>query len=84
MTAAQWIHAMPDRFFKRIMKSGNYALERRLWARFQDEINQGILPKDDPMKPLYDLLDLYCRSALGSLNPDISAMGYANFYVSEL
>lgn len=36
------------------------------------------------MKPLYDLLDLYCRSALGSLNPDISAFGYSNFYISEL
>lgn len=40
--------------------------------------------KDDPMIDVINFLNLYARSALGSVNEDLSAMGYANFYVSEL
>ena len=29
-------------------------------------------------------MELYCRSALGALPDDLSAMGFANFYVSEI
>lgn len=36
------------------------------------------------MSDVIDFLNLYSRSALGSVNEDISAMGYANFYLSEL
>lgn len=57
---------MPERFHKRISGPGLYAKERRLWARFQEEISKGILKQDDPMSDVIDFLDLYCRSALGT------------------
>lgn len=36
------------------------------------------------MIDVIQFLDLYSRSALGSTTEDISALGYSNFYVSEL
>lgn len=39
---------------------------------------------DTRMDDVLGLMDLYCRSALGSETQSISAMAFANFYISEL
>lgn len=57
---------MPQNFYDRISRSGLFAKEKRLWARFQEEIEKGILNKEDPMSDVVTFLNLYSRSALGS------------------
>lgn len=41
---------MPAYFHQRITKPGLFARERRLWARFQKDIKDGVIDKDEPMK----------------------------------
>jgi hypothetical protein len=36
------------------------------------------------MKEFIEFLDLYCRSALGTTTDNVSALGFSNFYLSEL
>lgn len=39
---------------------------------------------DKRMDDVLELLDIYCRSALGFETPGVSAMVFANFYISEI
>jgi hypothetical protein len=39
---------------------------------------------DDPMADVLGLLDLYCRSALGTTSDQVSAVAFGNFYISEI
>lgn len=75
---------MPETFRQRVLKPGPFAKERRLWARFQEEVASGKLNKTDPMRDVLDFLELYCRSALGADTDQLSAMGFSNFYTSEV
>ena len=84
ITAAQWVRGMPQAFRQRVHKKGPFAREKRLWVRFQQEIASGLLKKDDPMRDVLDFLELYSRSALGADTDKLSAMGFANFYTSQI
>jgi hypothetical protein len=43
-----------------------------------------VIDRNDPMKEFIEFLDLYCRSALGTTTDNVSALGFSNFYLSEL
>jgi NAD(P)-binding Rossmann-like domain len=60
------------------IKDGQKALEGWLHA--------GLVEKVDPvgMKDIVDFLNLYCRSALGTTSESVSAVAFANFYISEI
>lgn len=76
MTAAQWIGKMPAAAAGREDASG-----KEVYERFQKD---SALDRAEPMKDVLDLLDLYCRSALGSTTSEVSAAVFANFYISEI
>lgn len=76
---AEWIRNMPD-----ISRGRKDKTSKKLLARFDEEIANGRLNKDDPMIDVIELMDLYCRSALGDTSEKISAMAFANFYISEI
>ena len=76
LTAAQWIRQMPQ-----ILSKMEDKKSRQLFARLQND------PKvngQDPMIAVLDLIDLYCRSALGMPAANVSALAFADFYISEL
>ncbi len=79
MSAAQWIRSMPEKISHR-----NNAVAKRIYAQFQAEIANATLNESDPMIDVIELMDLYCRSALGGNSDKISAMAFANFYISEI
>jgi hypothetical protein len=57
---------------------------KEAYERYEAELKAGTLDAKDPMKDVIGLLDLYCRSALGSEAEDVSAVAFANFYSSEI
>ena len=52
--------------------------------RFNAELQAGKLEGKSGMDSVVGLMDLYCRSALGALTQNVSAMAFANFYISEI
>jgi len=77
--AVTWIREMPARLAARTDEES-----REIHERFERELATGKLDRKDPMDGVIGLMDLYCRSALGSIAKDISAMAFANFYISEI
>lgn len=76
MTAAQWIRGMPE------IAAGRTEEEaKKLYERFDSDKS---IPHEDPMRDVVDLMDLYCRSALGANANQVSAAAFANFYISEI
>jgi phytoene dehydrogenase-like protein len=95
-SAAEWVREMPDAFKARVEKgprtSGlkgkqlkdaldRHAYEVSLLQRFKDDTK---VDRKDPMGDVLGLLELYCRSALGSTPDKVSAVAFANFYISEI
>jgi hypothetical protein len=76
ITAAEWIRRMPAKAALRTDKKS-----KKIYRTFQADAS---LDRADPMKDVIDFLDLYCRSALGTTADQVSAMAFANFYLSEL
>jgi hypothetical protein len=76
---ATWIRSMPDSAAKRTDPESV-----KIYKRFQDEIASGKLDAKDPMIGVIYLMDLYCRSALGTVSKYVSAIAFANFYISEI
>ncbi|MBN8555698.1 MAG: FAD-dependent oxidoreductase [Deltaproteobacteria bacterium] len=79
LTAVQWINQMPAKF-----KFRNDAEAQELQKRFADEIKSKKISKENPMKEVVEFLHLFCRSALGSTCNNVSALVFANFYISEI
>jgi len=93
-TASQWINEMPQKMADRLInfkpdpKSTDAEnaedLEelREIMQRFNREKGSllGTFKMDDVLK----LMDLYCRSALGTNADGVSALAFANFYISEI
>jgi phytoene dehydrogenase-like protein len=76
---AAWIRSMPARLAKR-----GDARSKKVYARYLADLNSGKLSAADPMIDVIELMDLYCRSALGTNSDKVSAMAFANFYLCEL
>ncbi len=76
MSAAEWIRRMPERSALREDEES-----KRILARFNTDVK---INRDAPMRDVIDFLDIYCRSALGSTTENLSAMSFANFYISEI
>ncbi len=74
--AAEWIRAMPEAAAARTDEEA-----KKVYARFSED--KSIL-LEDPMRDVVDLMDLYCRSALGGNANQVSAAAFANFYISEI
>ncbi len=76
LTAAQWVRSMPASILKRTDPHS-----KEIYERFKKDPN---VNHKDPMKDVLGLLDQFGRSALGSTADKISAMAFANFYISEI
>ncbi len=86
INSRQWIERMP-RALKRYAddpKSANRAEAQKILERFQQESRAHKLRGKTGMEGVVELLDLYCRSALGGNTDDVSAVALANFYMSEI
>jgi hypothetical protein len=76
---ATWIRSMPA-----LAAARTDADSAALYQRFLDEQKAGKVPAKDPMSGVIGLMDLYCRSALGTTSEKVSAIAFANFYISEI
>jgi phytoene dehydrogenase-like protein len=79
LSAKEWIRSMPASLAKRRDKDSIAA-----YKRFKEELASGRLDKNEPMAGVLALMDLYCRSALGTTSDAVSAIAFANFYISEI
>ena len=96
--AKKWIlgmvsgQAVPNRGALRdhIAKAGKRdAIGSVILSRFDEEKKFRKMPAGaagdvQMMQDVVDMMDLYCRSALGSKAENISAVAFANFYISEI
>lgn len=74
--AAEWIRSMPSRIA--------FRQEPEARAIYQRFLNDPRVNKADPMSGVLGLMNLYCRSALGTTSEYVSALAFANFYISEI
>lgn len=79
LTAAAWIRSMPEGLKSEAEHGNREALA--LVNRFEKDSK---VNHHDPMADVIELIDLYCRSALGATSDKVSAVAFANFYVSEI
>lgn len=81
--AEDWIREMPYRFAER-----NDEESRAIYKRFVKETGfdakQAREKFKKVMNDVVDFLDLYGRSALGTTMKGVSALAFANFYISEI
>ena len=89
-TTRAWMEAMPTAlidFLKHPDEKATperKALGKKILARFLKEKKFAKLKGSTGMEDVIELMDLYCRSALGDSSKSISAMAFANFYISEI
>lgn len=87
--AAQWINEMPKRLDDRL---ANWVPNKdKKDDENAEDLKDGLeiqkTFKDSGLKDMSDvikLMDLYCRSALGTNADGVSALAFANFYISEI
>jgi protoporphyrinogen oxidase len=80
LSAQQWIEQMPAGIQNHLVDPKASAINQR----FQSELAAGKLPGPTGMQDVLELMQLYCRSALGGEPDRISAIAFANFYISEI
>lgn len=98
LTAREWITRMPASLRNRIkvwvhnlgknlndekLKNKLELAQRIQWS-FQNEFSSGNLAGPTGMQDVIEFMDLYSRSAMGGTSDRISAMVFANFYISEI
>lgn len=76
LNATDWVRSMPKTISERTDEEA-----KRIWKRVSEDKTTD---PADPMKDVMGLLNLYCRSALGAPCENISAIAFANFYISEV
>lgn len=76
MTAEKWIRSMPA-----AIAAATDSESKEIFRRF---ISDARVNHVDPMADVLGLLELYCRSAHGTTPDKISALAFANFYISEI
>ena len=88
-----WMEQMPVELAKYLKKEVDdeddgavkmHAEGVKILARFKKEAAAHALLGKTGMEDVIELMDLYCRSALGTTSDQISAMAFANFYISEI
>jgi hypothetical protein len=91
LTAREWIESMPSSLEKFVDAGGNSLSEpmhleeaKKLLQRFKKELKENKLTGRTGMEGVIELVDLFSRSALGNVTDHISAMVFANFYISEV
>jgi protoporphyrinogen oxidase len=75
-TAAQWVRKMPEQASLRTDPKS-----REIYKKY---LSDSRVPKNDPMIDVIHFLDLYSRSTYGINTEQLSALAFANFYISEL
>ncbi len=78
MYMSEWVRTFPNEVEKLTRYSSK---AREIFERFSKDPK---VNRQDPMKDVLGLLDLYGRSALGDHTDKINALAFANFYSSEL
>ncbi len=76
ISAASWIRSMPRRASTR-----SDAQSRALLNKLKADPR---VDAKDPMRDVIQFLDQFARSALGAPTSHLSAMAFANFYISEI
>lgn len=76
MDFATLVRRMPE-----LVRSWNDKASKEVYEKFIHDSN---VPKEDPMKDVVDLMDLYGRSALGGVAKQISGRQFIDFYESEI
>ncbi len=90
INAKLWIDSMPKLLAKHAkQKRPGHENESKFVEHSAQEIydrfsKDSSFNSKDPMSPVIDFLELFCRSALGAKPDQISAMAFANFYISEI
>ncbi len=80
LSARKWVESMPEMLSKREDEES-----KTLYKRYLKELAAMTdVEKKVPMQPVLDLLDVYSRSALGATTESLSALAFANFYISEV
>ncbi len=76
LDGTSWIRQMPLQTAKREDEES-----KAIWERFQKDPK---IDRNDPMGDVIGLMNQYTRSALGTTPDKVSAVAFANFYISEL
>lgn len=76
VSALRWIRTMPRRAATR--------LDEKSKKIYEEFLADKTLSPNDRMKELLEFVDLFSRSALGTTTDKISALAFANFYISEI
>lgn len=76
MSAVDWIRGMPAKAAARQDPES-----KKIHERFLADTAVG---RSEPMEAVIDFLDIFCRSALGTTTHQLSAVAFANFYISEI
>src|SRR5262249_24973527 len=84
LTAAEWIRSMPESFRRRLNAPRVPKAIRQLADRFAEEQASGTISRINPMENVIELIDIYSRASLGATTAKVSAMVFANVYISEL
>jgi len=76
-----------DAYHKALAEKQEFKLDKvskvlPIWERFAKE--RATLRGKSGMDDVMELMDLYCRSALGTNADGVSALAFANFYISEI
>lgn len=76
LDAAEWIRTMPAQTALR-----EDPRSKEIYARF---LSDPKVDREEPMKDVLAFMDRFCRSALGTTTGRLSALAFANFYISEI
>lgn len=80
--------SVKDAYHEALKNKQNFKLDKdtkvlRVWERFEAE-RKSLRGTQYGMGDVMELMDLYCRSALGTNADGVSALAFANFYISEI
>jgi protoporphyrinogen oxidase len=80
--------SVKDAYHKALEDKKDFKLEKEnkvipVWEHFQAE-RKSLRGEQYGMDDVMELMDLYCRSALGTDANGVSALAFANFYISEI
>jgi len=85
LNGAEWVRLMPHTLATFLAVGKGDAKElaegRAILTEFE---NDSRVLKGDPMRDVLKLLNVYARSAMGTTPDLLSAMAFANFYISEV
>lgn len=89
INSRQWIESFPKSLEQFVNQQNapdavKLKLGKEIFERYNNEMASHQLAGPTGMEAVVELLNLYCRSALGGNTDDVSAVSLANFYESEI